>query len=879
MKKIIKIALFTVVIIVSGIIVCDSAKSAENKKKKAGELIEKTGFPNLTEEEQAKKGAYSSAEQKIADMQLVKEDGDFALYLDPDYAEFAVCNTVTGDIWFSNPYDSAKDTKADSKEKEELQSLISLTYYDNQKAEHTMNSYKDCTTKDQYQIEKLDNGFVFHMQIGRVEEKVLAPSVIEVSKYEEMILPHIDKRSARKLNAYYTKVCFSDDSLTEAVREKYLESMPGLEEHDFYILRDTTEREKKILEEIIKTTKYTSSDMDEDLALSGYTQKKTNYALFKMSMYVELEQGTLNVTVPADSISYDKAYYSLASFQVLRYFGAGKYNQQGYLFVPDGSGALIRYNNDSSKKILNTANTVYGMDYALSFDYGMSNLPGQIYFPVYGNKTEDKAFFAVIEDGDAMAQIISESGNILSSYETIYAKFNYQAAYTVNYTDNTKISGLYTYLDTNCYEGDYALRYDFLTGEDADYVGMADSYRTYLEEQGILKQLPKTESKADFYLEMLGAVERTNTKLGFAYRESVPLTTFEQAKDILEEIKADGDIDLKLRYKGWANNGLYYSVSNKARVEKSLGGKKGLAELQNYIKENQIGFFPDVDFFAVCKDGMFDGYNKSFHSARNIRREELYLTTPQEFTNFAEFQYLNYSVSPCYYEKNMKGFFVDYDKFDMSGVSIGTAGSMLYAEYNRTKAVTREETKDILVKGLKSYVSDYKLMVDGGNVYTLPYASEIVNVPLYHSANTIEDESVPFMQLVLHGYVAYAGEAMNLSGEYEELFLRSIEYGSTPFYTVAADNEELLSKTSMTYYYSVNWENLKEEIQTSMEKWAEAYDGLGNQKMTSHQRLSENVSRTEYEDGTVFYVNYGTEDVQLENGAKVEARNYIKIKE
>lgn len=873
------IALLIVIVSMSGVAGCAGGSTNNTTKKiEIGERIEKTGFRNLTEEEQARKGTYDSAEEKIADMQLVAENGDLALYLEPDYAEFAVWNKVTGDSWFSNPYDFARDTKADSKVKEELQSLISLTYYDSQKTERTMNSYSDCTSKDQYQIEKLDKGFVFHMQIGRVEEKMLAPSVIEVSKYENIILPHVDKKSARKLNAYYTKVCFSDGSLSEAVKKKYLDSMPGLEEHDFYILRDTTEREKKVLEEIIKATEYTSEDMDEDLALSGYKQKKTNYALFKMSLRVELEEGALKVTVPTDLISYDADYYSLGSFQLLRYFGAGKSDQEGYLFVPDGSGALINYNGDGTKKILNTTTSVYGMDYALSFDYGMSNLSSQIYFPVYGNKTEDKAFFAVIREGDALAQIISESGNILSSYETIYPKFNYQAAYTVNYTDKTKISGLYTYVDTNCYTGNYTIQYDFLTDREADYVGMANSYQAYLEKQGVLEKMSEVESKAGFYLEMLGAIERTNTKLGFSYVESVPLTTFEQAKGILEELKTAGDIDLNLRYKGWANGGLYYTVSDKAKVEKSLGGRNGLIELGRFARENQIGFYPDVDFFIVCKDSILDGYNKSFHSARSIRREQLYLTSPQEFTNFAEFQYLNYSISPRYYDKYMKKFFSDYGKFNLSGVSVGTAGSMLYAEYHRTKAITREAAKDILVNGLESYVSDYGLMVDGGNAYTLKYASELVNVPMYHSANTIEDESIPFMQLVLHGYVPYAGEAVNLSGESEEVFLRCIEYGANPFYTVAADNTELLTKTSMTYYYSVKWEELKEEIQNCMEKWTEAYDGCGNQKMTGHQRLTETVSRTEYEDGTVFYVNYGTEDVQLEGGAIVKARSYMKIK-
>lgn len=861
---------------------CSTENNESNSKSngtvnlKSGSYIEKKGYKNLSEEEQGKKGNYENAQSRIADMQLVAENSAFMLYLDPELAEFAAVDKQSGEAWFSNPYDFSKDTKAGSDAKAELQSLLTLTYYDVKAAEGTMNSYSDCTLKDQYQIEKLDGGFAIHMQIGRIEEKILAPDAIEVSKFEKLILPKVSEREAKRLNTYYTKVSLSDDSLSDGVKDKYLADVPGLKNNDFYILRDTTDREKKLLEAIIEKTDYTLKDMDADAELSGSKEEKTNSALFNISLYVELTDSGLKVTVPSDKISYDDKQYYLGSFQLLKYFGAGKSENSGYLFVPDGSGALISYNADASKTLLHTTSTVYGMDYSLSFDYGMNSLSQQIHFPVYGNKENNKAFLAVIEDGSAMANIISESGNIISSYETVYPQFTYEASYTVNYTDSTKIKGLYTYHDTNSYKGDYIVNYNFLAGERSDYVGMAEAYRSYLCKNGVLKK--SGDGKAGFYLEALGAIEKTSTKFGIPYTESVALTTFSQAESIISEISDAADLSIRLKYKGWANNGLYYSVFNKAKVVKSLGGKNGIEKLEKAAVQNGSSLYPDADFFMVCKDGFSDGYLSSAQSARSIRKENLYLMNPQGFTNFAEFQYLNYSVSPYYYNKYIKEFFAKYNKIGLSGISVGSMGNMLYSEFRKSKAVNRETAMNTVVENLESRFSDYKLMLDGGNAYTLKYASDLTNVPMYNSAYTQEDESIPFMQLVLHGYIGYSGTALNLTGEYEDMFLKCIEYGSAPLFTVAAENTELLNKTSMSYYYSVRWDAIKEKVMEYAARWKEAYDGLNDKEMKSHKKTGDNFYRTEYEDGTVFYVNYGANDAVTESGAVVPPRNFLKVK-
>lgn len=50
------------------------------------------------------------------------------------------------------------------------------------------------------------------------------------------------------------------------------------------------------------------------------------------------------------------------------------------------------------------------------------------------------------------------------------------------------------------------------------------------------------------------------------------------------------------------------------------------------------------------------------------------------------------------------------------------------------------------------------------------------------------------------------------------------------------------------------------------------------QQMTGHEKLENNLSCTEYEDGTKVYVNYGFTDTVTPDGANVPARDYLVVR-
>lgn len=875
-KTLMKIAVLSLVIVVFIYILVQSAHDGTKKRS----LLELESKKTATEqkEEDVMRGKFTSANERLESMKKVAEDKYTRLFVDETYAEIAVQDIQTGLSWFSNPYDFSLDAKSSIEIKSTLQSILRLSYIDSTSKEYVMNSYDDSIKKNQFSIEKIPSGVAINLQMGRLQDGTVLPDAAEANRFEEKVLSQLSDKDARKIKAFFTKVSLEDPQISNNVKESYLAYYPGLKDQDFYILRTSAvDREKKMLEQIILKTEYTKEDYAEDKELSGYVSEDSITALFQVRVEFTLDNGDLIVNIPNEKLGYDGEAYTLTKFTLLEFFGAGKSENEGYLMIPDGSGAINNYNTNAQKSILYTKNTVYGRDYTYDPTYFYNSLSEQTYLPVFGNKqTNFQAIFGIIEEADSLANIVSQSGNIVSGYESVYPEFIFHPTNTTNYTDAVKIKGFFTYSADKAYTGNYKVRYQLLTNHEANYVGMAKSYQNYLVEHQQLTKMSEEEAKAKVYMETLGAIEKKSTKLGFPYTKSIPLTTFKQAKQMIEDLKENGLDSVALRYRGWENKGLYHSVSNEVNVVKSLGGKKQLINLENYMKGNGMKLFPDVDFMSVRNDIPNDGYTESKNAAQTLAKEKLWIMNPNEITSLDYIQFAFYSVSPYYFDTYMKDYFTEFDKLKLSGVSIGNYGNMLYSEFKKSKALDREEVKQKITKNTGLYTDNLDLMIDGGNSYMFPYASDIVNLPLSNSNHTLEDESIPFIQLVLHGFIPYAGSAMNLASDIDTMFLKSIEYGSNLFYTIAYDNIGELKSTVYTYNYSIGYDTWREKIIDYSKKFSDAYDGISHLAMVSHDKIDEGIYQTVYDNGTRFIVNYTKADVTID-GNVITAGSYIKL--
>ncbi len=848
-------------------------------------------FSQLTEQEIREwklenRGKFTTPEQRIKYMEELVTRGGTTMYVDRDLAEIALYNQAEDTYYFSSPYDYNRGMGTDEL-KALMGSMVQMTYFDSSNNEKSVNAMNDAVKKeDQLSTTDIENGIAFNYKMGTIDKEKLMPYASEVNTFETKVLNVLEDKLAkskaagdttneaiyskalRKLKAFYRK--YTIDKLSSSTAASMLSAYPGLKDHELYVLRqDTSSKQKEEMTSYIALTDYTWDDLALDNEISGYVPDDAAVACFEFKLELTLdENGDLIVNLPASSIQYDTENFTLYRVRLMQYFAAGRHTNDGYIFVPDGSGTLINFNKDETKTILSTICNVYGDDYALITRTEFLNLSRSTYIPVFGIKEKDNAMMAIIEEGDAMARIISESGGIQTNYEAVYSDFIYRTVQTVTYNDTNKANGSWTYLNKNSYQGNYRIRFKMLSGDDANYVGMANAYRTYLIENGVLTdKLSTNGSDMPFYLETLGLIDKEVSFYGIVYNKKIPLTTFEDAQSMLQELNDNGVSNISLRYRGWMNGGLNYSVPSKLKVESKLGGKSGLQELADFVKKGNMTLFPDVDFSVVRRDNFFDGYTTFSDAPRTTSKETLLLTPANEIHNILEITDNYFAISPKSSTKYYSKFFSKYKDLGIGSVSLGTAGSMLYSDFSQSgNGVHRQEAMNILKKNLSDNADSIgRLMVEGGNAYTYQYASDIIDIPLSDSGYYLEDESIPFLQIVLHGYKQYAGEALNMADNMEDCILKSAEYGANLHMTLSMQNTGELKDTVYSRYYTLDFSIWKGDAIEQYKKFNAIFTPLQDQLIVKHEKVSAGVYMTTYENGTQVVVNYNNSEAKVKD--------------
>ena len=129
-------------------------------------------------------------------------------------------------------------------------------------------------------------------------------------------------------------------------------------------------------------------------------------------------------------------------------------------------------------------------------------------------------------------------------------------------------------------------------------------------------------------------------------------------------------------------------------------------------------------------------------------------------------------------------------------------------------------------------------MADGGNAYALPYVDHLLNVPLDSSRFLKASRSIPFMGMILHGRVQFAGTPINMAGDIGYDFLKAIENGAALYFTLSYQNTEKLKESSVfSQYYSVRYDIWFDELVERYIAINEATRDLQTKLITDHEFL------------------------------------------
>lgn len=800
---------------------------------------------------------------------IVVENDELKMTMDPGTTQFSVELKKTGKIWYSNPQDAETDTIALPAEKGNLQSTLVMTYSVDTGLKTTYNNYEYSIKNGIYEIEAGEDYIRVNYSIGNVEKEYVIPPVCTEENFDHWI-SLMDKNAVNMVKQYYKKYDINKLGKKDD-KEQLLQNYPILETDVIYVLRDgTNDSLKTKMQGYFEEVGYTLEDYAADKELNMAT-KSSDKPIFNVSMIYRLDGNRMTVEIPLNELEY-KEEYPIYTLTPLPYFGAGGLEDEGFLFVPEGGGAIINFNNGKTAQNSYYAN-MYGWDMCLIREAVVHNT--RTYFNTFGVSEGNNSFLCIMGEGAPYASIQADISGHFNCYNYVNAAYSVvqREKYDVGDIAN---SDIYVYLE-ELPEETLSQTYYFI--DSGSYVDMAKEYQGYLKETYGDYLTLNDDSEAPIAVEIVGAVDKVKQIAGVPVSRPLKLTTYKEAEEMVKELKSEGLNNMSVKLSGWCNGGVNQKLLKNVKTISDLGSKKDLQNFVGTAKELGVDVYLDGVTQYEYDSNLLNGFFSYRDAARFISKERAELFQYSAITysarEGADSYYLLHNNLALQMASNLAAAANGYG----AGVSFRDNGMDLSGDYYKKNTVSRQESLNRQAAQMKSMAdAGTNIMINMGNDYAAPYSDMITNMDLRGSEYTILDAYVPFYQLALHGYVNYTGTPLNLCGNTEDELLYSAEYGAGLNFTLMRETAFALQKTLYTEYYGSDyaaWHDRMIEIYT---RYNAELGHTFNQEMINHENLSSELSCTTYEDGTKVYVNYGYADASTPDGADIPARDYKVVR-
>jgi hypothetical protein len=804
---------------------------------------------------------------------VVLENEYLLLRFLPKTAEFILTEKKTGVQWRSNPPGLSGDPMADVVTKYLMGSQLSLEFADNSGVGMTLFSSYYSVERFAYEYEVVDGALEVRYTIGDIARTKRIPPALT----EERMLAYLDKMeedSRFEIEASY-RLYDIDNLRSTDDRTKLLADYPELAKIKLYVLRGNTQDYMKDQMEIyFRDAGYTYEEYFEDISkysVSGGFEKPA----FSITLRYTLDGKSLVVNVPLDKVAYRPAY-PILKLSVLPYMGAGGLNDQGYMLVPDASGALIYFNNKKQSQLPYSI-SVYGWDEGMPRDAIVSD--NKALFPAFGVHKNGNALLCVIEEGSAYASVRADVSGRNSSWNSVYPLFDMVHGAKMDISGRNE-RDVYLYESTLPEGENITLRYTLC--EKPGYMGMAEEYRAWL-----MKKYPVFASRANTVnrddansvpvaVELIGAVNKTQHRLGLPADLPLKLTSYGEMESIINDFGNYGWRNVKVKLNGWFNRSVEHSVPAKIKLIKQLGSKNDFNGVVSAVKKNNFQLYPEVDFFYMKDVKNFSGFNIYSDAARYVNRERIQ-KYPFSFVWFGERKQwgkLSYVARPASMMKMIDNFFPKASALGLQNIAFRNLGSKLAGDYREKRHVSREASMLMRQEKLDQLKNSGKgVVVNTGFVYSAPWADLITDMIIEDQEFGITDTPVPFLPIVLHGIVPYTGKAINLAEDYTKNLLKSIECGAGLYFSFMKEETAELQETKFRQFYANEYGKWIGDADALYRQFTADFGRLYNQKIVNHVILSPDVTITEYEDGTKVFVNASDFDASY-NGVSIKADTY-----
>lgn len=794
---------------------------------------------------------------------LAAENEVRRLYLDTGTLDFRVEDKATGSSFSALKFNGSAEDK----------SPLRITFVGEDGTFLSWNAYEYCVQHQTYTLERIENGFRMNLNLKesdsyRINEYV--PQRISVERYE--------KRFVEDLNAVVAA-----GTITEEEAETYriaLSLVYGINNAEgYYYNKLSLAPPISTISQLIQLTKlvgYTTEELIEDNAEYGITVSIEEPASFFIPVEVVLSGEDLVVSIDTAEIENENDYYTLTQLELLSCFGAvtAEEAEEGYIFVPDGCGALLELNH-FNPSYTTYSRALYDNTYYNDYYY-LPSYPETLHMPVFGmyyggGTRKSGGFLAIIEEGDDTAfitasQASAADGSSGSLYNKVYSGLDVTKYAQVSILGPYDSSGGLFLESTGILDTCYKVRYKLFTGE-TDYYDLACAYRSYLMEKYDLT--PAYEEQARLYLEATGALTVTERILGIPYDSIISMTGYAQLQEIMEDLK---EYPLTVTYTGVFNGGLDHKLMNRVKTVKANGSGKELLSLMDAAAENGQELFWQVNFTDVYRSG--NGFSAKTHGAYNFNDSPIaiygYGLASGVFLAGTDSYYI---LSPRYLSSAVDGFLKEAGSY--KNLYIEDLANGYYADYNKNNMVTPLQAQTLVDENLKKLAQDKTLALNNPEIDKIVYGAYAVNISRESSGYGSIAIEVPFRQLVMNGLISYTTVNVNESGVKEDYFLlQALELGSCPKFAITAENLDVLKNTVHSEFLSREYGKIEQDIKALYDAYEEAFAQIQCMEITGHRMFEDGVFETTYANGVRVIVNYNMYSVICE-GQKLPPLGYL----
>ena len=541
------------------------------------------------------------------------------------------------------------------------------------------------------------------------------------------------------------------------------------------------------------------------------------------------------------------------------------------MFVPEGGGSLINFNNGKTRQNGYFAD-VYGWDWAS--DRSAVIKETRVAYPVFGESEGDSSYISIIENGAEYAGITAEISGKLASYN--YVRADYKMIHGEQFEVSSRnTSAQYSY-EANLPEGEKIRQLYKFVGSPS-YVDMAVAYRNYL-----FGNDKRTQNKTmPIAVEIVGAVDKVQQVAGLPKTMPYKLTSYTEAGEIIKSI--DSDLGIKnssIKLSGFFNGGIRQKMLNNFKWIGSLGGASGIKRMMEQVSDTSAKLYLDGTMQFAYRPTQTAGFNRYRDPARFANDEVCKL---QEY-------------SPIWYGKldSLDSYFLlrpsniahasdvlikNAKKYGFDAISYRDNGYQLSADYNDSRVVSRAAAREQQQEKMQLANDEgLGIMINAGNNYALKYVDFITNMTQHGNSYAIIDRQVPFYQIALHGYKNYAGSAVNLGYEINQAILESAETGAGLYFVFMNEPEKILQETNYTEYYAACYDTWKDRLKDIYGRYNSELNPVANSLISDHEYLEDAVTCTTFDNGYSVLVNFGYVDYTTDAGTVVPARDYKVIK-